>query len=139
MPPRRSAPMSVHAVAVLQYLGGVAALAIGALFAYLSVVAAGDTATEEDFFAPETVAIAFGITAGVATVCGLVGILLGRKVQVGRQWARVVLLMLCGATVVSIVGSIVLYQAGLWTAVGTVYPVIGIALLNTRSARAFFV
>jgi hypothetical protein len=115
----------------------VAALAVGALFAYLSVVAARDTATEEDFFAPETVAIAFGITAVVATVCGLVGILLGRKVQVGRPWARVVLLMLCGVTVVSIAGSIALYQAGLWTALGAVYPVIGIALLNTRSARTF--
>ncbi|GAA1031949.1 hypothetical protein GCM10009557_28820 [Virgisporangium ochraceum] len=139
-PPRRSAPASVHGVAVLQYLGGVAMVAVGALFAYLCVVATRDnaSASEEDFFAPETVAIAFGIVAGVATVCGLVGILLGRKVQVGRQWARVVVLMLSGMTIVSVAGSIALYQAWPWTAVFTLYPVIAIALLNTRSARAFF-
>lgn len=139
-PPRRSAPAGVHAVAVLQYLGGVAALAVGALFIHFCVVATRDnaSASEEDFFAPETVAIAFGIMAGVATVCGLVGILLGRQIQVGRQWARVVVLMLCGVTIVSVAGSIALYQAWVWTAIFTVYPVIAIALLNTRSARAFF-
>lgn len=136
--PRRTAPPSVHVIAVLQYLGGVAALAAGALFGYLAVVAGRDVQTEDDFFDPTTIAIAFGILAGVLALSGLIAILLGRKVQRGRQWARVVVLMLSLISAISIVGCIVLYQAGVWTAIGVAYPALCAGLLNTRAARSWF-
>jgi hypothetical protein len=136
--PRRTAPPSVHVIAVLQYLGGLAALAAGALFGYLAVVAGRDVQTEEDFFDPTTIAIAFWILCGVLAGSGLVAILLGRKVQRGRQWARVVVLILSLISVVSIVGCIVLYQAWAWTAIGVVHPALCAWLLNTRAARSWF-
>jgi hypothetical protein len=136
--PRRTAPPSVHVIAVLQYLGGVASLAAGALFGYLAVVAGRDTRTGEDFFDPTTIAIAFGVAAGVLAASGLIAILLGRTIQRGRQWARVVVLLLSLLSVVSIVGCFVLYQSGAWTVLGAAYPALCAGLLNTRAARSWF-
>lgn len=138
VPPRRSAPVGVHVVAVLQYLGSVAALAVGGLFAYLTVVIGLDPGTPDDFIDPTVLAVAFGVLAGLLLVAGVVGIVLGRKVQVGRQWARVVLLMLCGLTVIVVAGSIVLHQAHWTCVVFTVYPTVCAVLLNTRTALAWF-
>jgi hypothetical protein len=136
--PRRTAPPSVHVIAVLQYLGGLAALAAGALFGYLAVVAGRDVQTEEDFFDPTTIAIAFWVMAGVFAGSGLIAVLLGRKVQRGRQWARVVVLILSLLSTVTIVGCVVLYQTWAWTAIGIAYPALCAVLLNTRAARSWF-
>lgn len=136
--PRRTAPPGVHVIAVLQYLGGLAALAAGTLFGYLAVVSARDAQTENDFFDPTTVAIAFGVMAAVLAASGLIAILLGRTVQRGRQWARVVVLMLSLLSAISIVGCVVLYQTGIWTVIGVAYPALCAGLLNTPAARSWF-
>lgn len=137
-PPRRSAPVIVHVIAVLQYLGSVAALGVGGLFAYLTVVVATDPSTPDDFIDPQTLAIAFGVLAGFFAVSGVLGIVLGRKLQRGRQWARVVLLMLSGLTVIVVAGSIVIYSAHWTHVVFTLYPALCVALLNTPATRAWF-
>jgi hypothetical protein len=69
---------------------------------------------------------------------GVLSILLGRKMQIGRPWARVVALILSGLTVVVVTGSIVFHSAHPTHAVFTIYPVLCGALLNTRAARAWF-
>jgi hypothetical protein len=128
----------VHVIAVLQYLGGVSALAFAALMGYLAVVADRDAASDHDLFHPKTLAITFGITAGVAALSGLAAILLRRKLQRGRQWARVVVLMLSVLSVAAVVFSIVAEPTSLWRAAGAAYPALCLILLNVRAARSWF-
>jgi cytochrome c biogenesis protein CcdA len=135
---RRSAPPSVHVIAVLQYLGGVSALAFAAVVGYIAVVAGSETPTDQDLFHPRTVAVVLGIVAGVTGLCALAAILLGRKLQRGRQWARVVVLMLSVLSVAAVVVSLVAEPTTLWHAAGAVHPVLCLALLNTRAARSWF-
>jgi hypothetical protein len=137
-PPQRSAPPIVQVIAVLQYLGGVAALAVGGLFAYLTVVVANDTNAPDDFVDPRMLAIAFGVLAGFSSVSGALGIFLGRMLQRGRQWARVVVLMLSGLTVVVVAGSVAVHSTHWTIGVFALHPALCVALLNLRTARAWF-
>lgn len=137
-PPRRTAPPAVHVLAVLQYLGGVAAMAVAGLFAYLTVVVVGDPNTPDDFIHPKTLAIAFGVLSAFAAVAGVLGIVLGRMLQTGRPWARVVVLILSGLTIVVVVGSIVVHEAHPTHLMFTLYPALCLALLNTPTVRTWF-
>ncbi len=135
---RRSAPTPIHLVAIVQYLGGVIALALACLFAVLAITEKSrPTNPSIDVMSTAGASTLFGIGAGVFAVTGVVAIVLGRKLQLGRNWARIVLVVL---NVLSIGGTI--YEAfgtlnqSRWAA-SLVLPVLCLILLNTRSARAW--
>lgn len=137
-PGRRSAPPSVLAIAVLQYVGGSLALIGAALAGFAAIMVSQDARAEYDVISPEGAARLFGVAAVAAALSGLVALLLGRQVHRGRQWARVVLFVLSGLNVAGVGLSIASAQAVWPYALGLVYPTLCLALLNTRAARLWF-
>jgi hypothetical protein len=134
---RTTAPLSLHVVAIFQYLGGLAMLGVAALFA----VAMSDVVAQWDVplgnRAPDlTGLVAVGVA--VFAVVGLVAIVLGRKVQRGRNWARVLLSVLNGLSLASVAWQV--YSTGLLNAsaiVSLALPALSLILLNTRAARSW--
>jgi hypothetical protein len=141
-PYRTTAPLSLHVVALFQYLGGVLTLALGALLALavfrvvpeLQLHSGVDTWTTR----PHDITVATGIVCGTVMLVGLVAIVLGRKVQRGRNWARIVLTLL---NALSVLG-------GVWqgyttgapyasTLLSIAFPLLFLILLNTRAARSW--
>lgn len=142
---RRSAPPGVHVLAILQYLAGFLTLAVAALFAWAAVVVANGTYEDvsgtpiaDDLIDSEGAAMVLGVAAGVVAFFGLLTILLGRKLQRGRQWARVIVLMLSILSLVSLVASIALTQRVDVSIASVAYPVLCLILLNTGAARSWF-
>src|SRR6266508_3658659 len=94
-PRRTTAPISLHAVAVFQYLAGLLTLAFGGmlalaavdLFPRLEYVAGDSTFTNR----PGDVTPVVAVICATFAFVGLAAIVLGRKVQRGRNWARIVL------------------------------------------------
>src|SRR4051812_7233258 len=89
---RTTAPVSLHVVAIFQYLGGLLTLGAGALIA-LAVFggmprwqAALDSAYP-DRTASSVVTPVAAVVIGIFAVVGLIAVVLGRKVQRGRNWA----------------------------------------------------
>lgn len=137
---RRSGPASVHIVAVVQYLGGLLALAAAAVVA---LVATGGstrfTSQLDPYYHGSFVgraATVFYIVAGLIAFVGLVAIWLGRKLQVGRNWARIVLTIL---NALSVAGSVYNLLHGMrgGTVAGLAIPLLCLILLNTRAARSW--
>jgi len=136
---RRSAPASVHVVAVLQYLGGLLVLGMAAVMALV-----GSGRLTGRYFddievsgGPDAFKTALYVMAGMSAFIGLCAIVLGRKVQRGRNWARIILIVLC---VLSVCGTLyqglaVEGQPRLLT--GLFVPVLYLILLNTRAARGW--
>jgi hypothetical protein len=134
---RTTAPVSLHVVAIFQYLGGLVMLGIAALFGF----AASDML---DRYGDRLGADATGFAPVIAVVVtsfavvGLIAIVLGRKVQRGRNWARVVLILLNVLSVLSVAWQT--YTTSLFTAatiVSLAMPVLFLILLNTRAARSW--
>lgn len=73
----------------------------------------------------------------VALAVGLGYLLLARKVWLGRRWARILMLVLCGVGMVK--AALVLgFGGGLVEAVSALaWPVVYAVLLNTKDARAW--
>jgi hypothetical protein len=132
-PPRRSAPAVVHLVAVLYYVSGLVLL-LGAVA--IGLVTFGDRQVA-GYDLPAFVD-SYGLELGaLAAFLGLVALLLGRRLQRGRQWARMFVL---GLSVLSL-------GANLWTLfttgtaeplTGLVLPILSLILLNTTVARTWF-
>jgi hypothetical protein len=137
-PGRRSAPPSVHVIAILQYVGGFAALVAAAILGYAAFTVSQEAPTPYDIISPEGAARLFGLVAVIVAVSGFVAILLGRKVQRGRQWARVLVLILSVLSLAGVAASIAAEQTVAPYALGLVYPLLCVVLLNTRSARSWF-
>lgn len=142
---RRSAPPGVHVLAILQYLAGFLTLAVAALFAWAAVVVANGTYEDvsgtpiaDDLIDSEGAAVVLGVIAGTVAFFGLITIFLGRKLQRGRQWARVIVLMLSILSLVSLVASIALTQRVDVSIASVAYPVLCLILLNTGAARSWF-
>jgi hypothetical protein len=136
-PGRHSAPASVHVVAVLQYLVGVAFLLVAGLSA---LVAFGAGRYNQNLHGADGLLTHIGLAvAAVLAFVGLLVIGIGRKLQRGRQWARILVLVL---SVLSLVGTV--YDGLLGTGNqanalgGVVFPVLYLILLNTRAARSWF-
>lgn len=137
-PARRSAPISVHFIAILYYLGGaiylLAAAGAGLLAATgrLAGLDTGSVRLNQDERLVATVA-----TIAVLALIGLITIWFGRRLQLGRQWARVVLLTLLLLTVAAIL-------AATWQTqdptvlIALIQPAFYLILLNTRAARSWF-
>lgn len=144
-PARRSAPPGVHVLAILQYLAGLFTLAVAGLFAWFAVaVANGDfqdavnSPIPADITDADSAAVVLGVAAGVIAFFGLITIVLGRKLQRGRQWARVIVLMLSILSLVSIAASIALTQQVDVSIASVAYPALCLILLNTSAARSWF-
>jgi hypothetical protein len=135
---RRSAPASVHVVALFQYLGALATLAVAVVVALIARGVAGSLPTDR---LPDGVRT--GLTGGglvIAVTLGVLGLcwlLVARKLQRGRQWARVTVLAL---SVLSIAGTAYDYWSGrrLGILVGLALPLLYVLLLSTRRARSWF-
>ena len=138
-PARRSAPPGVHVIAILHYLSGLGALVTAAIAGYFAYLASQQTPyPSQDIISPEGAARLFGLTAAVIAVVGLITILLGRKLQRGRQWARVLVLIVNALSIAGVVASIAVGGTAQTWAVGAIYPVLSVVLLNTRAARSWF-
>jgi hypothetical protein len=139
---RSTAPISLHLVAVAQYVGGVASLAMAAmlglaaadLFPRLEYSTGASTWTNR----PADITPLVAIVVGVFALVGLTAILLGRNVQRGRNWAR---LLLTGLNVLSAAGAAwQAYVRADWSApavAAIAVPALFVILLNTRAARAW--
>lgn len=142
---RRTAPFSVHVVAFLIYLGGLlvllGALAVGALALGVLNLSADDLPEDT-----QQVITGAGIAiAVVLLVIALLYFLVARKLQRGRNWARILVLVL---SVLGLIGSVLqivgLVQmdadpAVIGSAIGSVIgPLLFILLLNTSAARSWF-
>jgi uncharacterized membrane protein len=133
--PRPSAPPSVHVVAILHYLGGLLQLAAAA--GLVALVAGGVLADRRTFVSPAHAEQFVYLGAAALGLFGLVTIMLGRKLQRGRQWARV--LMIVG-TLIGIAGGVAttVHSGDIRTASSLLFPVLYLLLLNTRAARSWF-
>lgn len=136
---RLSAPVSVHIVAILQYLGGLLGLLAAGLIA-LAWSTGGETLGDPSLPAQVRGAGTSSglVLAAVVAIGSLVAMVIGRKLQRGRQWARVVVLLLC---TLNLLGTLYtafvldLRPAGVAAGVG---PALYLLLLNTSAARSWF-
>jgi ABC-type sugar transport system permease subunit len=142
-PVRRSAPASIHVVAIIQYIGGFLALLGAGLLALVAFGGASRYRDQLDQYGElnraglNTVATAFGVMAGLIAIVGLIAIWLGRKVQRGRNWARIILIIL---NVLSLAGTAYsMYQSRAVDVSlgGVIIPILCLILLNTRAARSW--
>jgi len=136
----RSAPPSVHVVALLQYLGGLLTLlaAIGVAVLTLGGRAAFDRSRVQVPAQVEQGLTGAGLViAGALAIVAILWLVIARKLQTGEQWARVTVLLL---SVLSIAGT----AYGVWrfedqqALPGLVLPLLYVLLLNTRAARSWF-
>jgi hypothetical protein len=129
----------VHVIAILQYLSGFGALVAATIMGYFAYASSQETPhPSQDIISPEGAMRLFGLVAAVFAVVGLITIFLGRKLQRGRQWARVLVLMLNVLSIAGVVASIAIGGAAQTWGTGLIYPVLCLVLLNTRAARSWF-
>jgi uncharacterized BrkB/YihY/UPF0761 family membrane protein len=135
---RRSAPASVHIVALFQYLGALLTLAAAALAA---MIARGATRGAPLDRVPANIrtgltgaGLVIAVTLGVL---GLLWLLVARKLQRGRPWARFTVVAL---SLLSIAGTGYNYWLGRQPDVlaGLALPLLYLTLLSTHAARAWF-
>lgn len=134
-PVRRSAPPGVHVLAFLHYLSGLVQLAGVALI--LWVAPADLFAGDEQFLGPARLGTVSYVVAGGLAVSALISFVIGRKLQRGRQWARVLMIILSLAGVAGVAVTIA-STGDLSQAAGLAGPALYLLLLNTRAARSWF-
>ncbi|MGH3712794.1 MAG: hypothetical protein ACRDT4_04950 [Micromonosporaceae bacterium] len=143
---RSSAPFSVHVAAFFIYLGGILVL-LGA--AGFGLLAAGSTQLPAGQLPEDAAGMVAGAGVVVAVILLLIAVLyflIARKLQKGRQWARVLVLIfavlgLLGAglqtfAVLSQIDPTPVVLGSL--AAGFLGPILFIVLLNTSAARSWF-
>jgi hypothetical protein len=136
-PVRRSAPASVHLVAIIGYLAGLALLVAGlAAGAY----ALGDHQYVEGQLGIDVSAVTgAGLAVGALLVFGaLLTLVIARKLQRGRQWMRVLVLTLAAVSITGTLYDGLVGQGSGNVLLGLVFPVIYVVLLNTPAARSWF-
>jgi hypothetical protein len=134
---RTTAPVSLHVVAILQYLGGLAMLGVAAILGFTASEILAQWGDELGTPATATTPLV-AVVVAVFAVIGLIAIVLGRKVQRGRNWARVLLIVLNVLSLVSVLWET--YSTSRFTAatvVSVAVPVLFLILLNTRAARSW--
>jgi hypothetical protein len=135
--PRQSAPPSVHIVAIFHYLGGLLTLLAAAAFGVAALTQGARIPTGQDLIRPEDARIVAAVLAGGLALVALIVLIFARKLQRGRQWARVLTLILCTLSIGTSVLAFVAQQDPTVFA-GAVFPALYILLLNTRAARSWF-
>jgi hypothetical protein len=120
----------------MQYLGGTLALGFAGFATYLAVLGARQQPhPDTDFIDPRVFAAMMAIAAGVFGLGGLLAFVLGRKYQRGREWARVVLIVLNVVTVAGVLYQGVSEPRYVSYLVTLAVPALYLVLLNTRAAR----
>jgi hypothetical protein len=137
-PTRRSGPPSVQVAALIQYLLGLSLVAIGAAAGALSL--GFGQALDVSRYSQVVVDLrGIGLTGGsVFLFAGLVVLAIGRKVQRGRQWARVLVVMLSAISVAGTLYNGLVGQGPANALFGLVFPVLFLVLLNLPAARSWF-
>lgn len=137
-PAHRSAPVSVHFIAILYYLGGAIYLLAAAGAGLIAASGRLDQLDTSRVQISQDERVVATVTAvAVLAVLGLITIWFGRRLQLGRQWARVLLMTLLVLSVAAI-------AAATWMAqdptvlIALVQPAFYLMLLNTRAARSWF-
>jgi hypothetical protein len=135
---RHTAPASVHVVALFQYLGGLATLAVAALAGLIAAKTTGNMPIDR---IPDTVrrGLAGGslIIAIALFVIAVLWLVIARKLQTGRGWARGTVLVL---SALSIAGTLYDFWLGRDPQIlaGLALPLLYVLLLNTHAARSWF-
>jgi hypothetical protein len=130
----------VHVVALLQYLSGLVVLAAAAGILWLAWVpdSTADNALDR---VPRSVrdGLTGGgfIIAGALGVVGLLSLLVARKLQRGRQWARITVIMFSMLSIAGAAANAYLNQDP-HLLVGVALPLLYIVLLATPAARSWF-
>lgn len=141
-PGRRSAPPSVHIIALLQYLGGTLMLAGAAVVAFIAFRVSQDAQIQAELEKyPEVTGYAEPVLYGVAGVLAffaLVAFFIGRKLQRGRQWARVLVIIFSMLSIAGTVYTILAGGSAAYNGGSLFFPVLTLILLNTRAARSWF-
>ncbi len=75
--------------------------------------------------------------AAIVAVVGIIAIWLGRKVQVGRNWARIILIVLNVLSLAGTAYNVITERTVDVTIGGVILPVLCLILLNTRAARSW--
>jgi uncharacterized membrane protein YphA (DoxX/SURF4 family) len=126
----------VHIVAVLQYISGIVMLLAAVAIVFVTY---GSGEIRGNALPPSvrTVASAGLAIAALTTVGGLLALMIGRRLQRGKQWARVLMIALSavslGANIYALIRTGVADPLS-----GLVLPILYLLLLNTPPARAFF-
>ncbi|MET7420244.1 hypothetical protein [Dactylosporangium sp. NPDC005555] len=134
---RTTAPASLHVVAIFQYLGGLLTLGVAALFVFAASEFSAQFGDRLGTYG-STLTPAVAVVVGVFTLIGLTAIVLGRKVQRGRNWARIVLIVLNVLSLASVAWQV--YSTSPLTPstiVSAAFPALFLILLNTRAARSW--
>jgi hypothetical protein len=127
----------VHLAAALLYITGLVLLfaAVAALVVRFDDSQVAGTYLPES--ASEWVRTLSLPIAALAAVGALAAIVIGRRVHKGRQWARLLVLVVSAVSLG--LNGFMLFTAGFADPLtGLVLPVLYLALLNTRAARHFF-
>jgi hypothetical protein len=135
---RRTAPASVYVVAAFQYLGGLAMLGLAVAVGLIARAIAHGMPVDRVPDAVRQGLVGGGLVIAAAfAVLGLLWLLVARKLQRGRPWARITVLTL---SVLSIAGTVYDLWLGRRPGVlaGIVLPLLFIMLLSTRAARSWF-
>jgi hypothetical protein len=137
-PVRRSAPASVHLVAMIGYLAGLALIAAG-VGAWVFSLGGGQSLDPGRYGQLVGELRRLGLPGGaLLAFAGLLVMAVSRKVQRGRQWVRLLVVVL---SALSIAGTLYDGLVGPGTTnvlLGLVLPVIYVVLLNTSAARSWF-
>jgi hypothetical protein len=137
-PARRSAPPSVHVVSIIGYLAGLALMATG-VAAWVVSLGGGQSLDLGRF--GQVIVDLRQMGLGAAAVFVFVGLLvmaLARKLQRGRQWVRVLVVVLSAVSIAGTLYDGLVGQGRANVLVGLVFPVVYVVLLNLPAARSWF-
>jgi L-lactate permease len=138
VPARRSAPASVHVIALIGYLAGLAFLAMGA--GAWRYTLGGDQPTGDSPYVRLVINLReIGLAAGAVLVfVGLFVLALTRKLQRGRRWVRALVVVASAFSITFTLYEGILGPGGGNALFGLVLPVICVVLLNLPAARSWY-
>ncbi|MDP9795786.1 hypothetical protein J2S43_004298 [Catenuloplanes nepalensis] len=132
-PLRQPAPPGVQALAILHYVSAAAMAVCAAAMLLLPA----DVIADVGYASGGEVPLVLRFSAGALVVGALFNALVGQQLQRGRQWARILTLVLSAFTMVGVL--LLLVQTGDPAGLASlVWPALSAALLNTRAARSWF-
>jgi hypothetical protein len=125
----------------MQYLAGSAVLFGAGLLAFMGLASQRMPAQFEGVAVPAELRglrdALLAVAAGVALV-GIIVIVVGRKLQRGRQWARVLVLVLSALDLAGALYAGFTQETSPRGIAAIVVPALYLGLLNTPSARSWF-
>jgi hypothetical protein len=128
----------VHVVAVLGYLAGLALVTAG-VGAWALSFDAGRSVDPSGYPRAVVDLGQLGLATGaVAVFIGLLVLVLARKLQRGRQWVRVLVVVASAFAITTTLYNGLVGTGDTNALFGLVFPVIFVVLLNLTAARSYF-